>query len=88
MRIRASMVILAGQAGMSLKRIVVAMLLAFIGFMFMINFIPMIENVSTANITNPLTKTIADMGIWILPVGGIIGIFYGVFKLFGSSGKD
>lgn len=79
--------IMGAECGASLKRIVVAILLAFIGFIFVINFVPMIEDVSTANITNPLTRTIADMGIWVLPVGGIIGVFYGVFRLFGGGGK-
>lgn len=75
------------QRGVSLKRVVVAILLAFVGFIFIIKFVPTIESVSTANITNDFTKTIADIGIWLLPVGGLIGVFYGVFKLFGGGGK-
>lgn len=72
---------------MSLKRVVVAILLAFVGFMFIVGVTPQIESVSTANITNPITSMLANMAIWLLPVGGIIGVFYGIFRLFGKGGK-
>lgn len=73
---------------MSLKKIVVALLLGYVGFMFIIKFTPTIEqDVSSANITNTLTSGMVDMGAWLLPVGAIVGIFYGIFKLFGGGGS-
>lgn len=78
----------AGEKGASMKKIVVTILLAYIGFMFIIKFVPQIEGVDTDNITNDMTKWAADLGIWVLPVGGLIGLFYGVFKLFEGKGDD
>lgn len=73
---------------MSLKKVVTAILLAFIGVIFIIQMTPQIEsNVSSANITNSFTSAIVDMAAWLLPVGGLIGVFYGVFRLFGGGGK-
>ena len=68
---------------MSLNKIVTAMLLAFVGMMFVINIAPEIETqVSSANITNTFVSAMVDMGAWLLPIGGIIGVFYGIFRLF------
>lgn len=73
---------------MSLKRIVVAILLAFVGIMFVINVTPEIESsVTSANITNSFTSNMVDMAKWLIPIGAIVGIFYGVFRLFRESRK-
>lgn len=74
---------------MSLKKLVTSILLAFVGVMFIVNVTPMIESqVNSANITNALTKALIDMAAWVLPVGGIIATFYGVFKLFQGKGSS
>lgn len=75
-----------GQVGASLSKIVVSMLLGFVGLMFLMYFIPELEDgISSANVTNSFVAALMDMGIWLLPIGGIIGIFYGVFRLFRSN---
>lgn len=74
---------------MSLKKVVVAILLAFVGMMFLINVTPQIESsVSSANITNTFTSSMVNMAAWLLPVGGIVGVFYGIFRLFSGGGKQ
>lgn len=68
---------------MSLRKIVVALLLAFVGLMFVVNITPEIEgNVSSANITSSFVSSMVDMAKWLIPIGGIIGLFYGIFRLF------
>lgn len=70
---------------MSLRKLVVSLLLAFVGLMFIINVTPEIESqISSANITNGFVSSMVDMGEWLLPIGGIIGVFYGIFRLFES----
>lgn len=78
--------VLVGQTGMALKKVVVSLLLAFVGIIFVLQITPQIENgIVTTNITNTFTIAMLNMAKWLLPVGAIIGIFYGVFRMFGGS---
>jgi hypothetical protein len=71
---------------MSFRKLVVGILLAFVGIMFIVYVTPQIENgIDTANITNGLVIALLNMSAWLIPVGGIVGCFYGVFKLFSAS---
>lgn len=68
---------------MSLRKLVVGILLGFVGLMFIIYVTPEIEaEVSSANISNSFVSAMVDMAEWLLPIGGIVGVFYGVFRLF------
>jgi hypothetical protein len=74
---------------MSFKKLVVGILLAFVGVMFIVYVTPEIESgIDTANITNGLVVALLNMAAWIIPVGGIVGCFYGVFKLFGGGARS
>ena len=70
---------------MNLNKVIVSLLMAFVGVMFVINITPEIETaISGASITNAFTSALVDMAEWVIPVGAIVAIFYGVFKLFGG----
>lgn len=78
---------LQGQLGMSLQKVIVAILVAFIGVIFIVNITPTMETtITTANITNTFTSSMIDMFKWLIPVGGLVGIAYGIFRLFGGGG--
>lgn len=71
---------------MSFRKLVVGILLAFVGIMFIVYVTPQIEaGIDTANISNGLVVALLNMAGWLIPVGGIVGCFYGVFKLFSAS---
>jgi hypothetical protein len=73
---------------MSFKKLVVGILLAFVGVMFIVYVTPQIEEgIDTANITNGLVVALLNMASWLIPVGGIVACFYGVFKLFSGGGN-
>lgn len=62
--------------------------------MFLIYITPEIQSAvsvatdnETGTITNTFVVAMLNMGAWLLPVGGIIGIFYGIFRLF-TSGRS
>jgi hypothetical protein len=71
----------------SLKKLITTILLVFVGFQFLIYFTPTIESSSTSNITNPLVVMFFTMAKWLIPVGGLIGLFFAIFKLFGGGSK-
>lgn len=76
----------AGQVGaISVGTLIQTIILAFVAFIFIISFTPTIEGTSTANISNSFTKSMAEMAKWVIPVGAIVGVLYGVFRLFQSS---
>lgn len=76
----------AAQAGsVNLKALMTTIIIAFIALIFIVQFTPTIEtNVSSANITNTFTSSMVDMAVWILPVGAVVGVIFGIIKLFGG----
>lgn len=73
---------------MSLNKLVTTILLAFVGIMFLLYVSPEITTqieTQSANMTG-MVKPFFSMAIWLLPVGGMIGIFYGIFRMFKSKG--
>lgn len=72
---------------MNLKKLITSILLAYIGLMFVFNITPEIQaGIDSANLTG-FVLVMATMAGWLLPTGAIIGIFYGIFKLFSGGGK-
>ena len=70
---------------MSLKKIVTSMLLAFVGLLFVMEIGPIIETGITGYAgTNTFVIAILGMAEWLIPVGALVGIFYGVFRLMGG----
>lgn len=71
-----------------IKGIFLGIIVIYISLMFIINMTPTLEtDVSSANITNPMTSTLIDMSVWIVPVLAIVGIIaagFGYFKLHGK----
>ena len=82
-------VVVASQAGsVNLKALMTTIIIAFIALIFIVQFTPTIEtNVSSANITNTFTSSMVDMAVWILPVGAVVGVIFGIIKLFGGGRK-
>ncbi len=74
----------SGQFGAAaIGNILDGLIVIFVGIILVFNFIPQIEsNSSTANITNPTTKTFGDMLGWLLPVLAIIGLLYVGIRMF------
>ena len=74
--------IVRDEDGIVMRRVLVMLLLAFVGLMFVINITPEIETaVASENITNAFTTALVDMSAWVLPVGAMVALFYGIFKL-------
>jgi len=66
---------------MNIKSVFIGLILVIVAFIFVIQVVPTIEAVDTDNITNSTTKAIAKMGVWVIPVLAICGVFYGAFRL-------
>lgn len=75
---------------MSLGKLATGVMVAFVGMLFIVNVTPTIESsVVSANVTNAFVSSMIDMAAWLLPIGGIMGIFYGIFHMFtGSNGSS
>lgn len=70
---------------MSLKKIVTSLLLAFVGIMFVMEIGPIIETgIGGYAGSNTFVIAILDIAEWLVPVGALVGIFYGVFRLMGG----
>lgn len=66
-----------------IKGILVGIVVLYIGIMFIVNMTPSLESdVTSANITNPMTSNLVDMSEWLIPVLAIVGVFMGGFALF------
>lgn len=80
----------AGQVGsISLSKLVTTLLLAFVGLMFVIEVGPQIETAVLGYTgTNAFVEAILGMASWILPVGALVGIFYGIFRMMGGGKKQ
>lgn len=72
---------------MSLKKLISTLLLAYIGLIFIIEIAPEISTAVASSNSTGFTLVMMNLAAWLLPVGGLIGIFYGVFKLFGGGGR-
>lgn len=71
------------RGAIALTALLSSLIIAFIALIFIVQFTPMVEtDVSSANITNNFTSSMIDMAVWILPVGGIVAVFYGIFSMF------
>lgn len=65
-----------------------SLIIAFVALLFVINVTPTIETeITSANITNTFTSSMIDMASWLLPVGGIVAVFYGIFTMFRNRGN-
>ena len=66
-----------------LKATVTGIILIFVAIMFIVGITPTFEtNISSANITNPLTSTLVDMSEWVIPVLAIVGVILGGLAIF------
>ena len=66
-----------------IKNVMVGIILLYVAIMFIVTMTPTLEtDISSANITNPMTSTMVDMSEWIVPVLAIVGVFIGAFALF------
>jgi lipopolysaccharide export LptBFGC system permease protein LptF len=77
---------------MSLNKLVTAIMLAFVGLMFIVNITPEITATieaavapGTGTITNTFVVAMLTMAEWLMPVGALIGVFYGIFRLMKPS---
>lgn len=71
-----------------IKGIFLGIIVIYIALMFIVNMTPTLESdVSSANITNPMTSTLIDMSVWIVPVLAIVGIIAAGFAFFKLKGK-
>lgn len=74
--------------GISIKALIGGILLLYVGAVFIIQFTPTIEtDVTSANITQPITMRIVNILVWALPVGALVGVLFGAFKFLGGSKK-
>lgn len=59
-----------------------AVVVLFVGMLFIVNLTPEIETqITSANITNTMTKSLVDMSEWAIPVGGIGALIFGAILL-------
>lgn len=81
---------LAGQIGsIAVGGVLDGLIVILLGIILVFTFVPIIEdNSSTANITNPTTKTFGDLAGWLLPVLAIIGLVYLGIRLFIKRGAN
>lgn len=82
--------VLCGREGgfASITAVLGAVLVLFIGILFVVNLTPEIETqITSANITNTMTKSLVDMSEWVLPVGAIGALIFGAVMLL-KGGKS
>lgn len=71
-----------------IRGLFVGIIVVFIALMFIVEIVPqMEENISSANITNPMTSTLIDMSVWVVPVLAIVGIIIATFAFFKLRGR-
>lgn len=74
-----------------IKGVFVGIIVIYIAIMFIVQMTPTMESdISSANITNPMTSSLVDMSEWIIPVLAIVGVIiagFAAFKLRGGRGS-
>lgn len=66
-----------------IKGVFTGIIIIYIAIMFIVNMTPtMEEDISSANITNPMTSSLIDMSEWVIPVLAIVGIILAGFAFF------
>lgn len=69
----------------AIKGLIEGLILAFIGLMFLFQFIPQLEGeASTDNISNSFVASMGDMAVWVIPVLAIVGVLYLGFNFIRS----
>jgi len=65
------------------QSVMVGIVVLYVAIMFIVSMTPQLEtDISSANITNPMTSGMIDMSVWIIPVLAIVGCFMAAFALF------
>lgn len=66
-----------------IKGVFLGIIVIYVALIFIVQMTPTLEtDVSSANITNPMTSTLIDMSVWVVPVLAIVGIFIAGFAFF------
>ena len=66
-----------------IKGVLVGIIVLYVGIMFVVTMIPTLESdISSANITAPMTSSIIDMSSWVIPVLALVGLFMAAFAMF------
>lgn len=74
---------------MNLGKVVSGLLVSFIGIMFILGFVPVLEaEIVTTEITNSFVATMLDMSVWIVPAVAVIGIILYVVRGIRNDGTD
>lgn len=74
-----------------IKGVLVGIIVLYVGIMFIVTMTPTLESdISSANITAPMTSSLVDMSEWVVPVLAIVGLFMAAFAMFklGRSGNN
>lgn len=73
-----------------IKGVLVGIIVIYVGIMFVVTMTPTLESdISSANITAPMTSSLVDMAEWVVPVLAIVGLFIAAFAMFKlSTGKN
>lgn len=70
-----------------IKGVFLGIIVIYIAIMFIVNMTPQMESdISSSNITNPMTASLVDMSEWIIPVLAIVGIIIAGFAFFRMRG--
>jgi hypothetical protein len=75
---------LDGQRGsVPIKMVFEGMLFILLGGIVVYTLVPVFEtNATTANITNPTTKTFGDLASWIIPALAFVGLIFVTIQMF------
>lgn len=66
-----------------IKGVLVGIIVIYVGIMFVVTMTPTMESdITSVNITAPMTSSLIDMAGWVIPVLAIVGLFMAAFAMF------